>query len=59
VLDRLNAAGNDYLQSDKGKQQLLKLDLQASGGTAQEAKDFIRSEIIKWGPVIKAAHIVM
>jgi tripartite-type tricarboxylate transporter receptor subunit TctC len=59
IVQKVNAVVNGYLQSEKGKQQLVTLDLQAAGGTPEDAKAFIASEIAKWGPVIKAANITM
>jgi tripartite-type tricarboxylate transporter receptor subunit TctC len=57
IIRKVNEIVNGYLQSDKGRQQLAKLDLQASGGTPEDAKAFIASEVSKWEPVIKAANI--
>jgi tripartite-type tricarboxylate transporter receptor subunit TctC len=57
IVQKINAVVNGWLHSDKGRKQLVTLDLQASGGTPQDAKAFIVSEIAKWEPVIKAANI--
>jgi tripartite-type tricarboxylate transporter receptor subunit TctC len=57
VVHKVNDIVNRYLQSDKGKQQLIKLDLQGAGGKPEEAKAFIANEVAKWGPVIKSANI--
>jgi tripartite-type tricarboxylate transporter receptor subunit TctC len=57
VVQKINRIVNSYLQSDKGRQQLAKLDLQASGGSPEDAKAFIVSEIAKWEPVIRAGNI--
>ena len=35
------------------------LDLQAGGGSPDEAKAFVASEIVKWGPLIKKVNIRM
>jgi tripartite-type tricarboxylate transporter receptor subunit TctC len=59
VVQKVNALVNNYLRSEKGKQQVKKLDLEPAGGTPAEAKAFIESEVAKWGPVIKAANITM
>jgi tripartite-type tricarboxylate transporter receptor subunit TctC len=59
IVQKVNAIVNGYLQSEKGKQQLVTLGVQTAGGTPEEAKVFIASEIAKWGPVIKAANITM
>jgi tripartite-type tricarboxylate transporter receptor subunit TctC len=57
IVQKINAVVNGWLHSDKGRKQLVTLDLQASGGTPQDAKVFIVNEIAKWEPVIKAANI--
>jgi tripartite-type tricarboxylate transporter receptor subunit TctC len=59
IVQKVNAVVNGYLQSEKGKQQLRALVVQSAGGTPEEAKAFIASEVAKWGPVIKAANISM
>ena len=59
VVAKVNAIVNDYLQSDAGKKQLTTLALQAAGGTPEDAKAFLASEVAKWAPVVKAANISM
>jgi tripartite-type tricarboxylate transporter receptor subunit TctC len=59
VIGKLNTTVNAYLASDKGKQDLAKLDMQAGGGTAEDLKAFMAREVDKWGPIIKAADITM
>jgi tripartite-type tricarboxylate transporter receptor subunit TctC len=59
VIQKINAATNAYIHSDKGKQNFFTVDLQASGGTPEEAKAFVASEIVKWGPLIKKLNIHM
>jgi tripartite-type tricarboxylate transporter receptor subunit TctC len=59
VVDKLNAAMNDYLKSQTGQSQFEALDMQPVGGTPEEARTFIAGEVAKWGPVIKAAGIEM
>ena len=56
---RLNALVNAYLVSDKGKQDLAKFDMQAGGGSPEDLKAFMASEVAKWGPIFKAANITM
>jgi tripartite-type tricarboxylate transporter receptor subunit TctC len=48
-----------YVRSEKGIKRLAEFDVQVSGGTPEEAKAFIASEVAKWGPVIKDAGIKM
>ena len=59
VIGELNAAVNAYLASDKGKQDLAKFDMQVGGGSPEDLRAFMASEVAKWGPIIKAANIVM
>jgi tripartite-type tricarboxylate transporter receptor subunit TctC len=59
VIGKLNTLVNAYLTSDKGKQDLAKFDMQAGGGAPEDLKAFMAAEAAKWGPIIKAANIVM
>jgi tripartite-type tricarboxylate transporter receptor subunit TctC len=59
IIDRLNALMNNYLKSETGQAQFEALDLQGVGGTPEQARSFIDSEVAKWGPIIKAAGIEM
>jgi tripartite-type tricarboxylate transporter receptor subunit TctC len=59
IIQKINSVVNDYIRSEKGKQQFYTLDMQAAGGTPAEAMAFIASEMVKWGPVIKKANIKM
>ena len=59
VIARINAVTNDYLKSPKGKAQLATFAMQAAGGTPDDLAAYIRAEIAKWGPIIKAANISM
>jgi tripartite-type tricarboxylate transporter receptor subunit TctC len=59
VIGRLNALVNAYLNSDKGRRDLAKFDMQAGGGTPEDLKAFMAAEVAKWGPIIKAAKITI
>ena len=59
IIDKINAAVNAFLRSDKGKEDLYKLDSLPAGGTPAETKAFIAEQVRKWGPIIKAANIQM
>jgi tripartite-type tricarboxylate transporter receptor subunit TctC len=59
VVGKVNGSVNAYLNSDKGRQVLAKLEMQVGGGTPEELKAFMASEVAKWGPIIKAANITM
>ena len=57
IVQKINAINNRYLQSAKGKDLLAKQAIEAGGGTPAETAAFIKSELAKWEPVIKAANI--
>ncbi len=59
AIGKINAAVNAYLDSEKGRQELARYDMQAGGGTPEQLRDFMASEVAKWGPIIKAAKIEM
>lgn len=59
IIDKLNKATNDFLKSQKGQEALAHLSIQAVGGTPDDLKNFIDSELRKWGPVVKEANISM
>jgi tripartite-type tricarboxylate transporter receptor subunit TctC len=59
IIEKINAAVNTFLRSDKGREELRKLDSLPAGGTPEETKAFITGESRKWGPIIKAAGIQM
>jgi len=59
IVQKVNAATNAYLKSPKGKAQLVQFNMQAAGGTPEDLRAYIANEQKKWGPVVKAANIVM
>jgi tripartite-type tricarboxylate transporter receptor subunit TctC len=59
IIDRISATVNAFISSDRGKQDLSKLDSLPAGGTPEATKAFIAAEVRKWGPIIKAANIRM
>jgi tripartite-type tricarboxylate transporter receptor subunit TctC len=59
IVGALNRAVNEYIQSDKGKQQFETADMQAAGGTPDDLRKFIAGEVQKWGPIIRSAGIRM
>jgi tripartite-type tricarboxylate transporter receptor subunit TctC len=59
AIRKINAVANDYLNSPKGKTQLATFAMQGGGGTPDDLAAYIRSELAKWGPIIKAANISM
>lgn len=59
IVATLNEVINAFLKSDKGKALLAQNALQPVGGTPDDLKAFIASEVAKWKPVIEAAKITM
>jgi tripartite-type tricarboxylate transporter receptor subunit TctC len=59
IIGKVNKAVNDYLKSEKGKTFLEQNTMQAAGGTPDDLKKFMASELEKLAPVIKAANISM
>ncbi len=59
IINTVNKLVNDYLQSEKGKSLLEQNTLEGIGGTPEDLKAFIASELAKWRPVIEAAKITM
>jgi tripartite-type tricarboxylate transporter receptor subunit TctC len=59
IIVKINTVINDFLKSEQGRNDLDTLDMQPSGGTPEDLRDFIAGEVAKWGPVIKAAGIAM
>ena len=57
IVAKLNAAANAYLKSDKAKSLFDDLGIQPAGGTPQDLREFMASEVQKWSPIIKAANI--
>lgn len=59
AIGKINAITNAWLKSPKGKAVLDTFVMQAAGGTPDDLKAYIASELAKWGPIIKAANIAM
>jgi tripartite-type tricarboxylate transporter receptor subunit TctC len=59
AIRKINAAINDYLKGPKGKTTLATFAMQAAGGTPDDLAAYIKSELAKWGPIVKAANISM
>lgn len=57
VVQKVNAAVNRYLASAKAKDLIAGAAAEAGGGTPGEAAAFVKNEIERWTPVIKAAQI--
>jgi tripartite-type tricarboxylate transporter receptor subunit TctC len=59
IIDKINEAVNEFLHSDAGRTQLAKIWMTPIGGTPQQLADYLKSENLKWGPIIKQANIVL
>jgi tripartite-type tricarboxylate transporter receptor subunit TctC len=57
IVMKLNKEINDAFNRPDAKETLLKLGAIASPSTPEEMRDFIKAELAKWTPVIKAAGI--
>jgi tripartite-type tricarboxylate transporter receptor subunit TctC len=57
IVTRLNKEINDSFAQPDVKEALLKLGAIASPSTPEEMRAFIKSELTKWTPIIKAAGI--
>jgi tripartite-type tricarboxylate transporter receptor subunit TctC len=58
IVQQMNAAAVAVLREPPIRQKLEGLGLEVVGSTQQELAAFLKSEMDKWGPVIKAAGIV-
>jgi tripartite-type tricarboxylate transporter receptor subunit TctC len=59
IILKLNRMINEYIDSEKGKQQFDSADMQGAGGSPEDLRSFIAGEVEKWGPIIKSAGISM
>jgi tripartite-type tricarboxylate transporter receptor subunit TctC len=57
AIAKVNAITNGWLQSPKGKAHLDTFVMQAAGGTPDDLKAYIKEELTKWAPIIKAANL--
>jgi tripartite-type tricarboxylate transporter receptor subunit TctC len=57
IVQKVNSIANRYLQSAKAKELIAKAGVEPAGGTPADAAAFIKLELERWEPVIKAANI--
>ena len=57
VIERLNKAANDALKTPEVRQQLQKLGVRPQGGTPEQMRTLLASEIKRWSAVIAAAKL--
>lgn len=59
IIAKLNAETNRALAMQDTKDRLTAASIVGAGGTVEEFGEFIRAELDKWGPVVKAAGVQM
>jgi tripartite-type tricarboxylate transporter receptor subunit TctC len=57
VVQRLNEAVNQALQSADMKERLAALAFEPVGGTQAQFADYVKSEIVKWGRIVREGNI--
>jgi tripartite-type tricarboxylate transporter receptor subunit TctC len=57
IIAKLNAESNRVLAMSEVKDKLTRAGIDAAGGTPEEFGKFMRAELEKWGPVVKAAGV--
>jgi tripartite-type tricarboxylate transporter receptor subunit TctC len=57
IVRKINADVNKALSDPQTKQRLYEAGAEAKPGTPEQMAAFLRSEIAKWGKVVKAANI--
>ena len=58
IVQKINADAVKAMREPEVRKRLEALGLEVIGSTQQEFADFIKAEMAKWGPVIKAANII-
>jgi tripartite-type tricarboxylate transporter receptor subunit TctC len=58
IVEKMNADAVKVLREPDVRQKLENLGLEVAASTPQQFADFIKAEMTKWGPVIKAANII-
>lgn len=59
IVRKIQQDADVVLQSEEVKKALLEQGAQPGGGTSEDLKKFVDSEIAKWAKVIKDSHITM
>jgi tripartite-type tricarboxylate transporter receptor subunit TctC len=57
VIAKLNAAINKAVKSDKVREAFTKLGFDPGGGSPEEFGTMMRSEMVRWGAIVKEANI--
>ena len=59
VLERMSAEINKIIQSQQGREDILKYGLLVTGTTPSEFDDIIKRDTPRWGDVIRRAKITL
>jgi tripartite-type tricarboxylate transporter receptor subunit TctC len=57
IVDRLSSEVAKAVRTKAFKDKLLELGVEPVGNTPEEAADFLKAEVLKWGAVIRAIHL--
>jgi tripartite-type tricarboxylate transporter receptor subunit TctC len=57
IMSKLNAALNEVLHSPAAKERLLGMGIAATPGTGEKFAEQIRQDLVRFGPVVKAAGV--
>jgi tripartite-type tricarboxylate transporter receptor subunit TctC len=57
MVQRINDALNQMLQSPDVRERLSVMAFEPVGGTAQQFGDYVKAEIVKWGKVVREGNI--
>ncbi len=57
IIDKLNVALNKALSDKDLRERMVSRGADPSPGTSEQLGALLKSDFIKWGPVVKAAHI--
>ena len=57
IVEKLGAAINAVMAAPEMKQRFLGLGLEARGSRPDYVSQLIKDEIVRWGPIVKAAGI--
>jgi tripartite-type tricarboxylate transporter receptor subunit TctC len=57
IVQKLNEAVNKALQSPDLREKLEAQAFEPVGGTPREFGDYVKTEVVKWGKVVKAGNV--
>jgi tripartite-type tricarboxylate transporter receptor subunit TctC len=59
IVGKINSVTNRYLESARGKELVTRQAVETGGGTPADAAAFVKLELEKWEPVVRAANIAL